>query len=106
MFRYIGRKSSSAFKRAKSRAMPTSYGSKSALLLWHSIRLPALVVLIVLEPLVSFILRSLALVGLLTTFFFYLLGVPHFPVWTMLALSIGFGLAQVLYQGAVGLLSR
>jgi hypothetical protein len=39
--------------------------------------------LVILEPLVTFVFASLALLGLLTTLFFYLVGPPEFPVWTI-----------------------
>ena len=62
-------------------------------------------VLVILERLVTFVLGALALLGLLTTLFFYLVGPPEFPVWTMLALSLGFAIALVPYHALVGLLS-
>jgi hypothetical protein len=73
--------------------------------LWRLACLPVLLLLLVLEPLISFLLAGLALLGLLTTLFFYLVGSPEFPVWTMLALSIGFALALVPYHALIRLLS-
>ena len=61
--------------------------------------------LVILEPLVTFVLAALALLGLLTTLFFYLVGSPEFPVWTMLALSLGFAIALVPYHALIRLLS-
>ena len=49
---------------------------------------------------------SLALLGLLTTLFFYLVGPPEFRVWTMLALSLGFAIALVPYHALIRLLSN
>jgi hypothetical protein len=61
--------------------------------------------LVILEPLITFVLAALALLGLLTTLLFYLVGPPEFPVWTMLALSLGFAIALVPYHALIRLLS-
>jgi len=74
--------------------------------LWRAACLPVLMVLVILEPLVTFVLAGLALLGLLTTLFFYLVGQPEFPVWTMLALSLGFAIALVPYHSLIRLLSN
>jgi hypothetical protein len=73
--------------------------------LWRVAGLPLLMVLVVLEPLISFALAALALFGLLTTLFFYLVGSTEFRVWTMLALSLGFAIALVPYHALIRLLS-
>jgi hypothetical protein len=46
--------------------------------LWRAGCLPVLMVLVILEPLVTFVLAGLALLGLLTTLFFYLVGPAEF----------------------------
>ena len=74
--------------------------------LWRAACLPVLMVLVILEPLVTFVLAALALLGLLTTLFFSFVGPPEFPVWTMLALSIGFAIALVPYHALIRLLSN
>jgi len=74
--------------------------------LWRAACLPILMVLVILEPLVTFVLAGLALFGLLTTLFFYFVGPPEFPVWTMLALSLGFAIALVPYHALIRLLSN
>jgi hypothetical protein len=74
--------------------------------LWRVACLPVLMVLVILEPLVTFMLAALALLGLLTTLFFYLVGPPEFPVWTMLALSLGFAIVLVPYHALIRLLSN
>lgn len=74
--------------------------------LWRAACLPVLMVLVILEPLVTFVLAALALLGLLTTLFFYFVGPPGFPVWTMLALSLGFAIALVPYHALIRLLSN
>jgi hypothetical protein len=48
-------------------------------LIWQCIRLPLFLLVAILEPVVSFVLGSLALVGVLTAFFWKLIGPPHFP---------------------------
>ena len=73
--------------------------------LWSLVRFPALLVLVILEPVVAFACSTLALLGVLTTLFFALLHVPHFPAGSMLALSIGFALVLVLYEGLIRVLS-
>lgn len=74
--------------------------------LWRAACLPVLMLLVILEPLVTFVFSGLALLGLLTTLFFYLVGPPEFPVWTMLSLSIGFAIALVPYHALIRLLSN
>ena len=82
-----------------------SHSGPSIRLLWHIACLPFLLVLVMLEPLISFMLTALAVLGLLTTLFFYLVGPPEFPVWTMFALSLGFAIALVPYHALIRLLS-
>jgi hypothetical protein len=74
--------------------------------LWRAACLPVLMVLVILEPLVTFVLAALALSGLLTTLFFYFVGPPEFPMWTMLALSLGFAIALAPYHSLIRLLSN
>jgi hypothetical protein len=74
--------------------------------LWRVACLPVLMLLVILEPLVTFVFAALALLGMLTTLFFYLVGPPEFPVWTMLALSLGFAIALVPYHAMIRLLSN
>jgi len=73
--------------------------------LWHAVRLPVLMLLVTLEPVVSFMLGGVALLGVLMTFFWKLVGPPTFPFWTMLALSLGFGFALLLYEALIVALS-
>ena len=74
--------------------------------LWRVAGLPVLLFLVILEPLVTFVLAALSLLGLLTTVFFLLVGPPGFPVWTMLALSLGFAIALLPYHALIRLLSK
>jgi hypothetical protein len=73
---------------------------------FRGVRLPVLLLLAVLEPIVRFVCAGLALLGVLATVFFKLIGAPDFPAWTMLALSVGFALMLVAYQGLIRVLSR
>jgi hypothetical protein len=73
--------------------------------LWNIARLPILLPLVILEPVVAFLLGGLALLGLLMTAFFTLIAAPHFPAGLMVIISISFALALVLYEGAMGILS-
>ncbi len=75
-------------------------------LLWHAVRLPVYVFLVILEPVVSFVLGALALLGVLTALFFKFYGVPHFPLALMLGVSVGFGLMQVGYYALLRFFGR
>ena len=74
--------------------------------LWHVLRLPVFMFLAILEPVVSFILGALALLGVLTALFFKFYGVPHFPFALMLGMLVGFGLMQVGYYALLRLFGR
>ena len=74
--------------------------------LWFLVRLPVFTLLVILEPIVAFVLGGLALAGVLTTIFFVLIHAPHFPAWTMLAISIGFGFALTFYKALLRVFSR
>jgi len=75
-------------------------------LLWHVLRLPVFTFLAILEPVVSFVLGALALLGVLTALFFKFYGVPHFPFALMLGMSVGPGLIRVGYYALLRLFSR
>jgi hypothetical protein len=64
------------------------------------------VFLVILEPVVSFVLGALALLGVLTALFFKLYGVPHFPFALMLGVSVGLGLTQVGYYALLRVFGR
>lgn len=74
--------------------------------LWHLVRLPILFLLVILEPVVGFACGGLALAGVMAVVFFELVAVPHFPMWTMLAISISFVFGLALYEGAIRLFSE
>jgi hypothetical protein len=75
-------------------------------LVWHPLRLPVFIFLMILEPVVSFVLGALALLGVLTALFFKVYGVPHFPFALMLGMSVGLGLMQVGYYALLRLFGR
>jgi hypothetical protein len=75
-------------------------------LLWQCIRLPLFILLAILEPVVSFVFGSLALLCILTAFFWKLIGFPSFPFALALGTSLGFGLILAAYQACLRLLSR
>jgi hypothetical protein len=61
--------------------------------------------LVILEPVFALICGGLALLGVLLTLFFKLIEAPHFPAWTMLTISIAFGLALLVYEGLIRVFS-
>lgn len=76
-------------------------------LAWRLIRWPILTFLVILQPVVGLVLGGLALLGVLMSFFFKLSGAaPHFPFLTMLAISVGFGLALIGYEALIRHFSR
>jgi hypothetical protein len=86
----------------------TSAGDLASLalwLLWQCIRLPLFLFLAILEPVVSFVLGSLALLGILTAFFWKLASPPHFPFLLMLGISLAFALALTCYHALLRSLS-
>ena len=73
--------------------------------LWNVGRLPILLPLVILEPIVAVLLGGVALLGLLATVFFNVIAAPHFPTGIMLAVSISFALALMLYEGTIRIIS-
>jgi hypothetical protein len=74
--------------------------------LWRAVRLPVLVLLVILEPIIAFTCSGLALLGVLTTLLFMLVGAPHFPALTMLMLSLSFVFVLIVYEGLIHVLSH
>jgi hypothetical protein len=74
--------------------------------LWFLLRLPVFVLLKILEPVAALVLGGFALAGVLTTFFFVLIHAPHFPAWTMLTISLGFGVSLMFYEALLRVFSR
>jgi hypothetical protein len=75
-------------------------------LLRECVRFPVFLLLAILEPVVTFTLGSLALLGVLTALLWRLVGPPHFPFVSMLLISLGLGLLSAAYQALVRFLSR
>ena len=71
--------------------------------LWFGVRAPVFLFLKILERPVTFVFSGLALVGLLTAFFYRALGMPHFPFWGMIAMSLGCGAVVMCWQALVHL---
>lgn len=69
--------------------------------LWQCLRLPLFLLLAILEPVVTFVLGALALLGILTALFWELFGPPHFHFFLVVGVSLGFALARVVYQKIV-----
>ena len=87
-------------------AVDSSHIVRTIRWLWRVACLPVLMLLVIMEPIVTFVLAALALLGVLTTVFFHLVGPPGFPVWTMLALSLGFAIALVPFHLLIRMLSN
>jgi hypothetical protein len=78
----------------------------AVLLAWQAARVSALALLITLEPVVRFVLSTVALLLLLTALFFRALGTPHFPFWGMLSFAIGCTLLLMAYYGVMRIMSN
>jgi hypothetical protein len=75
-------------------------------LAWQSVRLPLLLFLGIVEPVVTLILGSLSFLGVLMTFFWWSVGPSHFPIALMLGISLGLGSTLVAYHALLRLLNR
>ena len=65
---------------------------------WHTIRLPTLTLLVLMESLICRTLSLLAIFGVLTAFFWqFVVKPPHFPFWIVLGISVGVGMLQIPY---------
>lgn len=73
---------------------------------WAFVRIPAYLVLQMLEPFVSIALTALALLALLAALLFRLEHVAHFPLGLMLGFSGACALALALYHTLLTLLGR
>src|SRR6185437_15284631 len=74
---------------------------------WQVVRLPALAVLLVLEPFVSLILTAFGFLGIVVALILELSGdLPQFPFWLVLAFSIGAILLLMAYHALIGVFSR
>ena len=73
---------------------------------WQAVRLPVFAFLITLLPIVQFTLSAVAILSILTAFFFKFVGAPNFPFWGMLGTSLGCTLLLIAYYGFMRLFSR
>ena len=74
-------------------------------LAWQAVRVVLLAVLLTLEPLVWCMLSVLALVSVLTAFFFELSGVvPDFPFWLIVGFAVGCTLVLMVYEHVIHVL--
>lgn len=62
------------------RTLAGDHFARALYLAWQCVRLPLLLFLAILEPVVSFILGSLALLGVFMTFFWWSIRPRHFPI--------------------------
>ncbi len=72
---------------------------------WRCIRLPLFLLILVLEPVVTFVLGVLALLGVLTALFWKFFGPPNFAFLLMLSISLGVELALIVYHKLLRLLA-
>ena len=88
---------------------PRSRASSGAALgltgLWACIRLPALALLVILEPLVRFALGALALLLVLTALFLEVASFRAIPFWGMLGTGVGCVALLALYERLIRALS-
>ena len=76
-------------------------------LVWQAVRLPAVALLLLLEPFVSLVLTGLGMAGVLVAIILKCSGdVPHFPFWGMMACSIGCALLLMAYHALIRALAR
>ena len=80
--------------------------SWSLWLVWQCVRLPLILFLVIVAPVVTFVLGSLALLGVLMTLFWWSVGAPHLPLALMLGMSLGLGATLVAYHALLRLLIR
>lgn len=77
------------------------------LALWVAIRLPALALLVILEPFVTIFFMGVATLGVFTCILFeFVFRAPHFPFLLMLSLSLGSALILFPYYGLIRFFSR
>jgi hypothetical protein len=85
----------------------SGFARKIGRYLWLVIRMPALVFLMIVEPIVSFVLAAVALLGILVSFFFEFSGAaPHFPFWLIFGLSLGCGALVIVLNAVMRGLAR
>lgn len=72
---------------------------------WNLIRAPILAILLLCEPIVSFVYAAVMVLGLFVSILFEISAAgPRFPFLGMTAASLGFGVILALYYGLIALL--
>ena len=65
---------------------------------WTAVRVPALALLVVMEPFVCGFLSAVAALGVFVSLMFeFLVKLPHYPFWLMIGLCAGIAALQVPY---------
>lgn len=73
---------------------------------WHAVRIPVLALLLILEPVVTLVLWSAALLGVLTSLLFEFSGAsPDFPFTLMVSIAVGCAVLAMAYHALLRLLS-
>jgi hypothetical protein len=75
----------------------TSPTVRALAIIWRAVCAPVHALLALLEPIVSFALGLLALLGICMSLVFEMLR-PQFPFWTMISISLSFLLALGAYH--------
>lgn len=84
-----------------------SVATAAARFAWQLVRPPLFTLLTLLEPVIREVLSLAMVLGIFATIVFELSAAgPQFEFLKMLALSLGFGVALVLYYGLLALVSR
>ena len=74
---------------------------------WLLVRMPALAVLLALEPAVNLVLTAAGVLGIATALILRSSGsLPQFPFWGMLGFSVGVLLLLSAYHALLGILAR
>jgi hypothetical protein len=79
---------------------PRRGGARAFAIAWRALCVPVHSVLALIEPIASLILGLLALLGVCMSLAFRFLR-PGFPFWTMIAVSLSFLGALMLYHAAL-----
>jgi hypothetical protein len=85
----------------------SGFARKIGRLGWNGIRIPILAILMILEPIARFVLTTVALLGILASFFFEFSGsAPRFPFWIVFGLSLGCGVLVMVLSAVMRRLAR
>ena len=108
--RLRGKATRFAIMRAENHSIRPAHQSSVTGLLrvcWLLVRMPALAVLLALEPAVNLVLTAAGVLGIATALILRLSGaLPQFPFWGMLGFSVGVLLLLSAYHALLGILAR